>query len=304
MDGVRFVDPASRAKAMQAHLKAVAESIVSDTSGDLEFQKYLTLKGYCWNYSPSNWFLIHAQAPESSFVAGLTALGNIAKEQGHTALDRGRGKRELVWIAPGSHAVWIWGAPHTYKVKVINKETGEEDEVIKKGRCQPLAIWAAENIRYSDTKQQFEIPNYRRAIDDPALYSSLLNFAHSHDIKVTDTGILGAQGISLGGHILQQVSTPWQKRIATLVHEIGHELLHTSTERKEEERKILEAEAEGIGATVLRYFGHDTAISASYLRNWEVTPKIVLRSMGRILKVAQAIVEYIEERKPGFQAQT
>ncbi len=303
MDGVRFADPASRAKAMQGHLEAVAESILSDTSGDLEFQRYLTMKGYCWNYSPSNWFLIYAQAPESAFVAGLTALGKIAKEQGHEALDRGRGKRELVWIAPRSHAVWIWGAPHTYKIKVVDKETGEEDEVIKKGRCQPLAIWAAEDIRYSDTKQPFDIPNYRRAIDDPALYSSLLNFAHSKDIKVKDTGILYAHGASLSGRILQQASTPWPKRIATLVHEIGHEILHNAEDRKEGERQILEAEAEGVAATVLRYFGHDTAISAAYLRNWEVTPKIVLRSMGRILRAAQEIVGYIEDRPAGFQAQ-
>ncbi|HEX2986702.1 MAG TPA: hypothetical protein VHS06_00790 [Chloroflexota bacterium] len=74
---------------MMAHIKAVADSIVSDQRGDTVFERYFRQVRHAHRYSMRNLMLIDWQAPDSRFVASLSAFEEIAKEQAVPAVDLG-----------------------------------------------------------------------------------------------------------------------------------------------------------------------------------------------------------------------
>jgi hypothetical protein len=156
-----------------------------------------------------------------------------------------------------------------------------------------------EDLRYADSGRTVEAPDFVPAIHNAALYHGLLAFAASKGISVTEQGLNGARGVSKLGEIGLQVGDPFYLRVAPLIHELGHELLHPLRDRlaatfgDERSSRLLEGEAEAVAAVVLGYLGHPLGMSAAYLRHWKVEPADILGSMQRIADVAGEIVVFI-----------
>ena len=290
----------TRETQMRKHVEDVANAIL-DTAGDAIFQQYLNIKSNIHRYSIGNLMLQMWQAPDSRLVASRTAFGNMAKAQGHTGKSKtskkGKSWQEFVFVAAGSRAVWIWGAPRvtTYNAKVTNPDGTVTEEPRSFPKFYPADTYCVESIRYTDTDEPFVIPTFTVSVEDLDLYDATLAFAASKGIEVSEQNLWGPEGVSKGGAIATQKGTTWQEKLPTLLHEVAHELLHPLQERKDLPKEVKEHEGEATAAVILMHFGHNVAPQAAYLRQWKAEPKDVIASMDRISKAASEVVDFVEK---------
>ena len=300
---VTLTDRETRASLMRQHVEAVAQSIINDHDGDEVFSRYLSLTKHIHHYSIGNRMLMSWQAPDSRLVASRSAFDAIARQQDHRGREftSRRGKRwtQHVTIAAGARAVWVWG-PTQYRAKVMvtDAETGEErEDVVTRTGFVPCDVWAIEDLRYADSGDPMQAPDFVQPVADESLYDSLMAFATSKGITVSERGLNGARGVSLVGEIGLQVGDDWSLQVAPLIHELGHELMHDVHARLEPGTRALhEHEAETVAAVVLGYLGHPTSISSAYLRQWNASPRAVIASMDRVASAAGEIVGFVENR--------
>jgi len=180
---VTLPDRETRAAMMRQHVEGVAQSIVDDHDGDEVFARYLSLRKHVRSYSIGNRMLMAWQAPDSRLVASRSAFDAIARGQGRGGREfvSRKGKRwtQHVTIAAGARAVWVWG-PTTFRVTttVTDTETGEEREELQtRTGFVPVDVWAIEDMRYADTGEPMQAPDFVEPVDDEDLYHSLLAFA-------------------------------------------------------------------------------------------------------------------------------
>jgi len=301
---VTLPDRETRADLMRQHVEAVAESILTDHDGDEVFGRYLRLSRHVRSYSVGNRMLISWQAPESRLVASKTAFARIAAEQGHEGREftsrTGKAWTQHVTIAAGAKAIWVWG-PTQYRVTatVTDPETGEDrEDLLTRTGFVPVDVWQVEDIRYADTGEPLQAPDFVQPVDDRDLHEGLMAFAAANGIAVAERGLHGARGVSMVGEVGLQAGDHWTLHVAPLVHELAHEMLHDVHARLTEPgtRRLHEGEAESVAAVVLRHWGHPTSIPCAYLRQWQMSPRDVLASMQRIADAAGRIVEFVEAR--------
>jgi hypothetical protein len=104
----------------------------------------------------------------------------------------------------------------------------------------------------------------------------------------------GAEGYSLGGKIQINETLSSSERVAVIIHELGHELLHKHAEtRKNTTRQQRELEAESTSFVVLSHFGIQHG-SPFYLATYDVTPEMLTQSLATISAAARRIIELIE----------
>lgn len=189
--------------------------------------------------------------------------------------------------------------PVIRQIEEEDEETGEDRQVRKCVGFRSVPTWAAEEVVYADTGEQFEVPDYRTPIDDRPLFDALCNFAGANGIKINHEELGGGiKGISKGGELVLDERDHWALTLRTLAHEIGHELLHPDKDDPSRpDRKVRETEAETFAVAVLRYFGHDdTETSEAYLQSYRASKQDVLASLDRIIRAAQQVIEFIAER--------
>ena len=281
---------------MLAHIKAVAESIVTDRRGDAVLERYLCQMRHVRNYSMRNILLIAWQAPDSRLVGSLSAFERMAAEQRVPAVDFGS-QPKRIRQARGARAVWILGGKVSEDT-VLDEDSGEE-HTLRHLCFFPAKLWCAEEIVYAEDGRPFQLPDFVQPVPDEGLYDRLLACAAAKGIEIREENLRDARGISTLGAILLQRGDPIALRIAPLLHEIGHELLHDLAARQEMPKAIKEAEAEVTAAVVLRSLGYDVPVSAAYLRNHGVKPNDVLNSMDRIAKASGEILDAITQAEAG-----
>jgi hypothetical protein len=104
----------------------------------------------------------------------------------------------------------------------------------------------------------------------------------------------GAEGYSLGGKIQINETLSSSERVAVIIHELGHELLHKDAEiRKNTTRQQRELEAEATSFVVLSHFGIQHG-SPFYLATYDVTSEMLTQSLATISAAARRIIELIE----------
>ena len=307
-------DKGSRESQMRAHVNSVAEAVLSDTTGDEEFSRLLAFYGKVHNYSFGNILLQHWQAPDSKLIASRTAFAQMAKEQGHQPVTRtvrggarkGEKYEDYIFMAEGSKAVWIWGAPQARHstVEVVDENGDKQKQVRTYLKFFPAKTFRVEDIRYADTGEPMQLPKISQSVEDVNLFDGLTAFCKAQGITVSEANTGQADGVSKGGEIVINTGFSWEETIPVLAHEIAHELIHPLQERAEISRKVKEAEAEATAAVILKHFGHGIGPQAAYLRNWEATPKDIIDSMERIATAAVKVIDFIEKAAAGPQETT
>ena len=146
-----------------------------------------------------------------------------------------------------------------------------------------------------------ELRHYRPNLDNTEeVYAASLTFAEAEGYKVREDPVLSAGGSVTGGYIREggitiNTLTPQGSRVLTLWHELGHGILE-HTKGNDLAKNLREGEAEVVEAVVAAHFGFDVIdASASYLRNWNVKPADVKRSLERVKKAAGLIIEGVEK---------
>lgn len=247
-------------------------------SGDWE--NYLKTQAKFHNYSASNCFLILAQSPEASQVAGYNTWKKLKRQ-----------------VRKGEKAIKIL-APLRRKVE---DEEGETKYVVSGFRAVSV-------FDLSQTEGE-ELPDVCQKLegDDAGLLKSLIKLAQTKEIEVTFNPCAGGGFCRYDDddkpiliNINPANSTLHQSK--TMSHELGHALLHKYSEYQEH-RGDHELEAESVAFVVLSYLNLDTSgYSFGYVAHWqkaagkdlEGTLAQLSKSAAAIHSASSTILEWLE----------
>lgn len=273
-------------------IKQLADAVQGETTSG-QVKEYLAFSKRFRKYSFNNTLLIFIQKPTASHVAGFNAW-----------------KKMGVTVNKGAKAIYIY-APNTKKEDDIKPgEDGLDTEITKKNVMYFKAVPVfdisdtnAEEKGITPQKPQWHDPNTPSELADK-LFEYTLEFCKDKGIKIThDDAKGGGMGWARGDHINLSSNIAGVNKLATLVHEIAHSLLHfkdssvffgdeyTANLTKEQ----AELQAESVSFTVMRNYDLPVTHQATYLALWRANKDAVIKNMTIIKKVANFIIDGIDQ---------
>jgi hypothetical protein len=247
---------------LTAHIEQTLESLAvltGEAQQSEQFIEYFKSASRFHSYSLGNIMLILWQKPAATHVAGYHAWQKMNR-----------------YVRKGEKGIAIL-APCAYSDKAD----------ITKTRIFFKTVWVFD-ISQTDGEPLPEI-NWRTTEQNAELQSALTTLVQSNDWQVAYKDGLGeAEGIcqysSKTINLLKGTGT------STLIHEIGHMLLHQDHSDMPREEK--ETEAEAVSFIVCTHFGLETA-APMYLAGWS-DPKQIKEHAERIIKTAHKIIESVK----------
>jgi antirestriction protein ArdC len=238
--------------------------------------QYLRAIGRFHRYSLSNVLLIASQRPTASYVAGFHTwhkLGRFVK----------KGEKGIMVLAP----------------ILRRKDTESEGDTAS---SSVAGFRAAYVFDVAQTEGR-ELPNISTVRGDPGRhYQHLVRFAAEHSIAVEySERIAPARGISYGGRIALLPGQPPAEEFSTLVHELGHELLHRGDRRATTSKRVCETEAEAVAFVVCHTVGLETGSAAQdYIQMWNGSAGVLIESLAQVQGVAAQILNALSLEPPSL----
>ena len=247
---------------LTAQIEQTLETLAVKTSEakqSEQFIEYLKFASHFHSYSIGNIILIHYQRSNATYVAGYRAWQKMNR-----------------FVKKGEKGIAIL-APCIYRDK--------EDESKTRMFFKTVYVF---DISQTEGRPIPEI-DWRTTEQNIVLQNALTSLVEDHAWKVTCTDDLdGAEGLCQYSSkticLLKGTGT------STLIHEIGHMLLHEGHWDMSREDK--ETEAESVSFVVCTHFGLETK-APEYLASWS-EPKQIKEHADRIIRVAHQIIESIE----------
>ena len=224
-----------------------------------QFTEYLEFCSHFHSYSLGNILLIRWQRPAATFVAGYRAWQKMNR-----------------FVRKGEKGIAIL-APCVYRDR--------EDETKTRIYFKTVYVF---DISQTDGIPLPEI-NWRTTEQNAALQEALTALVRDNGWKVAYTDDLdGAEGVCR--HCTKTITLLRNTGTSTLVHEIGHMLLHD--DRTDLSREDKETEAEAVSFVVCTHFGLETAAPA-YLASW-TEPGQIKEHAERIIQTAHQIIASVQ----------
>jgi hypothetical protein len=148
-----------------------------------------------------------------------------------------------------------------------------------------------------------ELPAMREISGDVgANRDRLVSFIEEQGIELVFTeNIAPALGASYGGRIAILPGQSKAEEFSTLVHELGHELLHKAERRTTTTKVVKETEAEAIAFVVGKAVGLQTgSASADYIQLYHGNASLLIESL-EVIQQASAVI--LAALQPPTQAQ-
>jgi antirestriction protein ArdC len=125
----------------------------------------------------------------------------------------------------------------------------------------------------------------------------LTDFIQQQSIELEyNERIAPAQGASYGGKIVLLPGLSKAETFATLVHELGHEMLHKADRRMETTKVQRETEAEAIAFIVGKAIGLQTGTAAAdYIRLYNGNAALLAESLEAVQRASALILTALEE---------
>jgi hypothetical protein len=132
----------------------------------------------------------------------------------------------------------------------------------------------------------------------------LVKFVEFRGITLTYSDEIGpAKGVSHGGKITLCCGMQPAEEFSTLVHEIGHEMLHRSERRTLTTKQVRETEAEAVAFVVCQAIGLETgSAAADYIQLWHGDANLLRESLEAVQQTAAAILGGIAPEAPAVAA--
>ena len=254
-----------------------------------KYKKFLNVMSKFHNYSFRNVFLIMAQKPEATYVAGFNKWNTLKRkvnkgEKGIQILAPAPIKKVIEEYQRDSYGTFVYdnGNKVTEKVEIIiprYKVAYVFD--ISQTNGEPLPSLSEElkgNINDYD--------NFKKALEN----STTFNVGYG--------AIKGdAKGYCNPGlrKIMIKENMSEMQTIKTLLHEIAHAELHTTKDGKS--RSVKEIEAESVAFIVTSYYGIDTSdYSFGYVAGWSSDKELeeLKDSLNIIQKAASILIDKID----------
>lgn len=234
--------------------------------------RYLAAMARFHQYSVHNVFLILAQRPDATHVAGFGTWKTLGR-----------------YVRKGEKGILILAPILIRRQSDASNDNDEEDsEVIVRFR----GVYVFDVSQTEGTP----LPEPVHVGGDPRFYLSRLR-AHivACGITIDAEPALGtAEGVSHGGSIGVRAGLSAPREFAVLVHELAHELMHRGAERPQS-KTIRELEAEAVAFVVSHAIGLDAGVASSdYIQLYDGKPETLSQSLDRIQRAASQILEGIQ----------
>lgn len=253
---------------IQESLDALAKQLESGNSAQMT--AYLAAMGRFHSYSINNLFLIFAQKPDATHVAGFhtwRSMNRVVK----------RGEKGIAIFAP-------------MKIRPKEPEDSEADE------SSPILRFRVVYVFDISQTEGDPLPEFAKVSGEPGERLKRLEHAvHADGITLESSNMLGgAMGISKGGVIVLHADLPPPERFSVLVHEWAHEKLHKVDASERPDLTMRELEAEAVAFVVNSAIGLQTSTaSADYIRLYKGDKDKLAASLGRIQRTACSIIDAI-----------
>ena len=138
-----------------------------------------------------------------------------------------------------------------------------------------------------------ELPTLTEVQGDVSGYRErLVQFVAAQGIELNYSERIGpAKGLSHGGKITLLLGMQPAEEFSTLVHEIGHEMLHRGDRRTLTTKQVRETEAEAVAFVVCQSVGLQTGTaSADYIQLWHGDANLLRESLEAVQQTAAVIL--------------
>lgn len=265
----------------QAHERlqgAIAELV----SGD-DWQRMLSLAARFHRYSFNNHLLILLQRPDATLVAGFRKWREVGR---HVR----KGEKGIAILAPCKYRTTIEDAD------------GEEQTVQAIRGFRVVYVF---DVSQTDGPPLDDLEALRpRLLDGDApegVWDALVAVATTNGYEVTRHRRAGENGYCDFGQrvIAVRPDVAPAQAVKTLVHELGHALLHADLSPRA--REVEEVEVESVAYVVCDALGLDTSdYSFSYVAHWaDGSSELVKATADRVVSCAKEILSGLEVARPG-----
>ena len=271
--------PTAAEKAAALHEQLLAQ-IATLTSGE-EWREYLAACSRFHRYSAGNIFLILAQRPDASRVAGFNTWKKLGRQVK-------RGERGIAILAPV-----------TYRDKREADDTEREQETPRVLRGFRVAY--VFDVSQTEGAELPEVaPRLLTAEGPTALWDGLAEQVTAAGYRLERGDCGGANGTT---DVVERVirirsDVAGSQAAKTLAHELAHTHLHTDVLDYVTHRDRCEVEAESVAYIVLTALGVACDdYSLPYVASWSAgQPEVVRQTAARVVATATVILDQLLAR--------
>ena len=266
--------PLTAKEMIAANVKSLIEQLEAGHSDALT--AYLNAMSRFHSYSFGNVLEIARQRPTATRVAGMYAWNQLGRRVK-------KGEKGIRILAP--------------IIGIKRKPDAEVEKDITKQNTRVLVGFRNAYVFDVEQTDGPDLPQIERVQGDAGEnYDRLLAFIEKQGIELVFTEkIAPALGVSYGGRIAILPGQSKAETFATLVHELGHELLMHATRRTTTTKTVRETEAEAIAFVVGKAIGLQTGnASASYIALYHGNASLLVESLEVIQQTSAVILAALE----------
>jgi hypothetical protein len=252
-----------------ANVKCLIEQLEAGKSDALT--AYLNAMSRFHNYSFGNVLEIARQRPSATRVAGMYSWNQLGRRVK-------KGEKGIRILAP--------------IIGIKRKKDEEAEKDITKQNTRVLVGFRNAYVFDVEQTDGAELPAMREISGDVgANHDRLISFIEEQGIELVFTeNIAPALGTSYGGRIAILPGQSKAEEFSTLVHELGHELLHKAERRTTTTKVVKETEAEAIAFVVGKAVGLQTgSASADYIQLYHGNASLLIESL-EVIQQASAVI--------------
>ena len=254
-------------KIADKQLERLADALNQGKSEALK--SYLSAVARLHKYSFRNLLLIFSQRPDATYVAGFNTWRKLGR-----------------WVKKGEQGVVII-VPLAVK-RAESKDGTKQDE----DRDFDLRFKAGYVFDVSQTEGE-DFAKLAEVQGSPGEYTDRVKaLLAKKQIKLEYANNLGgADGLSKGGCIVLKEGLTPSSEFSVLVHELAHELLHQGVNRKAQDKKVRETEAEAVSYVVSEAIGLSTSTACTdYIQIYQGDADSLKESLDAIHHAATTIL--------------
>lgn len=266
--------------------RQLAKEKLEHLGAELERGHSATLRAYLATmaklpaYSLHNLLLIAAQRPGAQRVAGFSTWQRLGR---HVR----KGEHGIAILAP---VMKRQKRDSTSASATLRHEHGENEQ-----RETVVGYRAAYVFDVTQTEGA-PLPEFAAVAGSPGPYTERLRgFVTQKDIQLRYAqDIAPARGACIGDTIVLLPDLSPGEHLATLAHELGHQMLHRHRGCEPISKTVRETEAEAVAFVVCEAIGLTTgSASADYVQLWGGDTKTLAASLDRIQRTAAEIIAAI-----------
>jgi antirestriction protein ArdC len=260
---------------VKASIDALIEALEAGHSEALS--AYLTAMSQFHNYSFQNICLIASQRPTATRVAGIRSWNELGRR-----------------VKRGEKGIMIFAPMIGYKRKASDANQNQESDARTDKPEARLVGFRAVYVFDVDQTEGAELPalgsTFAGEVGDKL--DKLAEFTTAQGIKLEYSDkIEPARGMSYGGLIRILPDLEPSETLATLVHELAHEMLHRAERRILTTKVVRETEAEAVAFVVCHALGLETGTgSADYIQLYHGDANLLKESLEVVQRTASVIL--------------